>query len=94
MTCLDTDIDSVSENRIEREADRFALDAFIMEAEWDRLGSLRRADDVRAAAKHLAIHPAIIAGRLRREAGDYRKLRTLIGQGEVKPLFWPQGCSN
>jgi HTH-type transcriptional regulator / antitoxin HigA len=91
---LDTDIDSISENEIEREADRFALDAFIKEEEWDRLGSLSLADDVRAAAKHLAIHPAIIAGRLRREAGDYRKHRTLIGQGKVKQLFWPQECSN
>lgn len=86
---VDTDIDSVSENQIEREADQFALDAFITEEEWDRLGSLRLADDVRAAAKHLAINPAIIAGRLRREAGDYRKHRTLIGQGKVKELFWP-----
>jgi HTH-type transcriptional regulator / antitoxin HigA len=91
---LDTDIDAVSENEIEREADRFALDAFITEEEWDRLGALRLANDINAAAKHLAIHPAIIAGRLRREAGDYRKHRTLIGQGKVKQLFWPQDCSN
>lgn len=85
---LDTDIDSVSESLIEREADQFALNAFITEEEWDRLGSLRLADEIRAAAKHLAIDPSIIAGRLRREAGDYRKHRTLIGQGKVKPLFW------
>ncbi len=91
---LDTDIDSVSENQIEREADQFALDAFITEKQWDQLGSLRLADDVRAAARHLAINPAIIAGRLRREAGDYRKHRTLIGQGKVKQLFWPHECQN
>jgi len=84
---LDTDIDSVSEKEIERQADRFALDAFIPVAPWDRLGSLEYANDIRAAAKKLAIHPAIIAGRLRREAGDYRKHRTLIGQGEVRQLF-------
>ncbi len=84
---IDTDIDSASENQIEREADQFALNTFITEAEWDRLESLETAAEVRAAAKQLAIHPAIIAGRLRREAGDYRKHRTLIGQGKVKELF-------
>jgi len=64
------------------------LSAFIPETIWDRLGSLNHAEEIRAAAKKLAIHPAIIAGRLRREAGDYRKHRTLIGQGEVKKLFF------
>jgi HTH-type transcriptional regulator/antitoxin HigA len=91
---LDSDIDSVSENQIEREADQFALNAFIAEEEWDRLGSLCRADEIRAAARHLAIHEAIIAGRLRREAGDYRKHRTLIGQGQVRELFWPGAGRN
>ncbi len=86
---LDTDIDSASEKDIERQADRFALNSFIPAANWDRLGSLEYADEIRAAAKKLAIHPAIIAGRLRREAGDYRKHRTLIGQGEVRKLFHP-----
>ncbi len=91
---LDTDIDSVSENLIEREADQFALDAFITDEEWDKLGTLTLADDVKAAAKHLAIHPAIIAGRLRREAGDYRKHRTLVGPGKVHKLFWAHESSN
>jgi HTH-type transcriptional regulator/antitoxin HigA len=86
---LDTDIDSSSEKEIERQADRFALNAFIPVEQWDRLGKLEYADEIRVAAKKLAIHPAIIAGRLRREAGDYRKHRTLIGQGEVRQLFRP-----
>ncbi len=34
------DIDSVSENLIEREADQFALDAFITDEEWDKFGPL------------------------------------------------------
>ncbi len=86
---IDTDIDSVSEKETERQADRFALESFIPEAQWDRLGSLRLATEIRAAARQLGIHESIIAGRLRREAGDYRKHRTLIGQGKVRSLFWP-----
>ncbi len=84
---LDTDIDSASEKAIEREADRFALEAFITEEDWDKLGVLNFVDEIRAAAKKLAIDPAVIAGRLRREANDYRKHRTLIGQGKVRTLF-------
>jgi HTH-type transcriptional regulator / antitoxin HigA len=84
---LDTDIDSASEDQIELQADRFALDAFVSEEQWNRLGPMNYAEEIRAAAKKLAIHPAIIAGRLRREAGDYRKHRTLIGQNEVRNLF-------
>jgi HTH-type transcriptional regulator/antitoxin HigA len=84
---IDTDIDGASEKEIERQADGFALNAFVPEQEWDQLSSLNYADEIKAAAKKLAIHPAIIAGRLRREANDYRKHRTLIGQGKVKELF-------
>ncbi len=84
---IDTDIDGASEKEIEREADQFALNAFLSEEEWDRLSHLNYADEIKAAAKKLAIDPAIIAGRLRREANDYRKHRTLIGQGNVKELF-------
>ncbi len=84
---LDTDIDGASEKKIEIEADRFALEAFVPQETWDNLGSLRLKADIVAAAKELAIHSAIIAGRLRREAGDYRKHRTLIGQGRVRNLF-------
>jgi HTH-type transcriptional regulator/antitoxin HigA len=37
----------------------------------------------------LRIHPAIIAGRLRRETGNYKLLGDLVGQGEVRALFPP-----
>ena len=84
---LDTDIDGASEKEIEIEADRFALEAFIPREAWDDLGPLRLKAEIVAAANELAISPAVIAGRLRREAGDYRKHRTLIGQGTVKELF-------
>lgn len=84
---IDTDIDARSEKAIEREADQFALNTFISEKQWDRLGSLEYADEIKAAAIQLAIDPAIIAGRLRREANDYRKHRTLIGQGKLSEIF-------
>jgi HTH-type transcriptional regulator/antitoxin HigA len=49
------------------------------------------------AAQHLAeklrIHPAIVAGRMRYEAKNYRILTQLVGSGEVRKAFsdvtWP-----
>jgi HTH-type transcriptional regulator/antitoxin HigA len=37
-----------------------------------------------ADAKRLGISPAIIAGRIRREANDYTLLRSLVGSGEPR----------
>lgn len=81
---IDTDIDKTSEQHVEREADRFALNSFIPEEDWKNLQGLHLADEIRKAAKARSIHPSILAGRLRREAQDYRAHRTLIGQGFVK----------
>ena len=84
---IDADIDSGSEQLVEHEADRFALDNLISPDQWGKLEHLTYAKEIKDAATELQIHPAIIAGRLRRANKDYRKHRTLIGQGDLKPLF-------
>lgn len=84
---IDTDIDSASEKEIEQEADNFALNQFISPDDWEEVKHLTTAKEIRKAAKKLAIHPAILAGRLRREAQDYGRHRTLVGQGEVRYQF-------
>ncbi|MGD9419474.1 MAG: ImmA/IrrE family metallo-endopeptidase [Verrucomicrobiota bacterium JB025] len=93
---FDSDIDEKKTTRIEQEADRFALDTLIPPDAWNEVRQLHYAADIRAAAKRLRLSPAILAGRLRREAGDYRKHRTLIGQGKARAAFgfteqdWPK----
>ena len=85
---LDTDIDQKKTSKVEEEADRFALDTLIPPDVWrDQLRHLKLAVDIRSAAKRLCVSPAVVAGRLRREANDYRVHRTLVGYQEVKPLF-------
>lgn len=84
---IDADIDSGSEKEKEQEADTFALNQFISPDDWEELKHLTTAKDIRNAAKKLAIHPAILAGRLRREARDYGRHRTLVGQDEVRRQF-------
>jgi HTH-type transcriptional regulator/antitoxin HigA len=38
-------------------------------------------------AEELKIHPAIVAGRVRRETGDFTVFGDLLGQNEVRRLF-------
>ncbi len=84
---LDTDIDSQSTKAIEKQADEFALNSFISPDQWEEVRYLTTAQEIRKSATSLGISPAILAGRLRREARDYRKHRTLIGQREVRCQF-------
>ena len=85
---LDVDIDRKKTGVSETEADRFALDTLIPPGAWsEQVRQLQFAAEIRAAAKRLCVHPAVIAGRLRREANDYRIHRTLVGYNQLKTLF-------
>jgi HTH-type transcriptional regulator/antitoxin HigA len=79
-------IESPGSSPIEDEADEFAREALIPSAQWrtcvSRFTQTERA--VRADAAKLGIHPAIVAGRIRREANDYTLLPSLVGSGQVK----------
>lgn len=71
---------------IEEAADQFAYDALIPSERWrtcvSRFTQSEKA--VRADAAKLGVHPAIVAGRIRREAGDYTLLPNLVGSGQVR----------
>lgn len=74
---------------VEDEADLFAQEALIPAELWRTCVSRFTRTDraVQADAAKLGVHPAIVAGRLRREAGDYTLFRNLVGAGEVRSLF-------
>lgn len=73
----------------EQAADKLAGEALIPKIEWN--GSPAESLPSPEAAQHLArklrIHPAIVAGRMRREAGSYKILNQMIGQGKVRLCF-------
>lgn len=71
---------------IEAEADKFALDALIPEELWDQcLSRFALSEEaVKIDAETVGIHPSIIAGRIRKERGDYTILNTLVGQDQVR----------
>ena len=74
---------------IESEADQFALNALIPEDLWERcLSRFALSEEaVRIDAKNLGINPSIIAGRIRKERGNYTILRDLVGQDQVRAQF-------
>lgn len=71
---------------IEAEADKFALDALIPEDLWDQcLSRFALSEEaVKIDAETIGIDPSIIAGRIRKERGNYMILNDLIGLGQVR----------
>lgn len=82
-------LDVVSENDLEKEADSFARSTLIGDEVWQNapVRFSKSVDLARNFANAQGIHVAIVAGRLRKERKDFAKLGELVGQGEVRKLF-------
>jgi len=76
-------------DRQEKEADELAREALIPRRVWERSHArvLRSPDAAKLLADELNVHPAIVAGRMRWEAKNYKILNQMIGLGQVKCLF-------
>ncbi len=73
----------------EAQADAWAQEALIPQAVWETSG-VREGPTPMAVidvAYELKIHPAIIAGRIRYETGNYRLLSQFVGTGNVRRQF-------
>lgn len=79
----------ISELEAEREADRIAGELLIPRSIWNRSAALlhRTESAIVQLADEMRLHPAIIAGRIRREASNYRILTKMMGQGEIRKHF-------
>ena len=66
-----------------------AKEAFIPRILWRRSDAFTSPskETIEKLSKELRIHPSIVAGRLRRETGNYRQFSDMIGQGQVRCLF-------
>ncbi len=76
-------------DNLEHEADNLAKQMLVDEVIWKRAGLHSRvsSDAIHSFASELNIHPAIVAGRIQFESGDYRCHRNMLGRGEVMRLF-------
>lgn len=84
------DLDTSSEDRREAEANRLAKEAFIPRMLWKRSDAFiaPSKESIDKLSRELKIHPSVIAGRLRRETGNYRVFGDLIGLNQVRSMFF------
>lgn len=80
----------------EREADDLAANALIPEEVWKNSPAkdLPSPEAAEHLARKLRIHPAIIAGRIRREFKSYKLLSQMVGQGKVRQCFPEENWSS
>jgi HTH-type transcriptional regulator/antitoxin HigA len=94
VPCIADNLDDKTRNNAqEQQADHEASEALIPEAIW-ATAEVRRshaAEDAVSLARQLQVHPAIIAGRLRKDTDNWRLLSNLISSaGKVSDLFTNQ----
>ncbi|MBC8504152.1 MAG: ImmA/IrrE family metallo-endopeptidase [Chloroflexi bacterium] len=84
-------IDDESENPQEREANQFTHELLIGSDEWEKAApTLLEATQQNVLirfADQLSISPAIVAGRVRWERGNYQVFSQLVGNRKVRELF-------
>jgi HTH-type transcriptional regulator/antitoxin HigA len=90
------DTDAPPEDDREKQADLFAQEALLSSDKWKLSASryTRTEKAVMLDAKRFNVSPAIIAGRIRRDAGNYTLLKDLVGTGEVRRQFDFRGSLN
>jgi HTH-type transcriptional regulator/antitoxin HigA len=73
----------------EIEANRLARDSLIPQEAWRHSDAnrLKTPEAINALATDLKIHPAIVAGRIRREAGNYKLFSSMVGHRAVKKVL-------
>lgn len=78
---LDDTESDVDHDTREVEANRLARDTLIPQDLWRRSDAnrLKTPHAIRALAGQLRIHPAIVAGRIRRESGNYKLFSSMVG---------------
>ena len=83
------DLNIVSEDDKELDADYWAREASIPEATWESSEVSQNPSPmaVMALAQERGIHPAIVAGRARYERGNYRLLTQFVGSRTVRSVF-------
>ena len=87
-------VESSGGDKTEQEADRWAQNALIPPEIWgeDVIMEDPGPIAVMQMAYEAQVHPAIVAGRIRYESGNYRLLSQFVGTGEVRRQFEAMGA--
>lgn len=83
------EVETVETDNKEAEADQWAQEVLIPSDVWNKsvVRSRPTPSSVVELAHELGIHPAIIAGRVRKELHNYHLLTHYVGSGEVRKHF-------
>ena len=83
------DLNVTSQSRTEAEANRLAGEAFIPRLLWKRSEAFisPSKESIERLARDLKIHPAIIAGRIRKDSGNFSMFSDMLGHNEVRSLL-------
>jgi HTH-type transcriptional regulator / antitoxin HigA len=83
------DVEGIETDEKEAEADQWAQEALIPAEFWAASSVKENATPAAVVelAHELGIHPAIVAGRVRKELHNYRLLTHYVGNGEVRQHF-------
>jgi HTH-type transcriptional regulator / antitoxin HigA len=83
------DLEATDDSDWELGANRAATEAMIPESVWVAWRSHGTPTEagIRRFAATLRLHPAVVAGRYRRETGNYQVFSSLVGSGQVRMLF-------
>lgn len=86
------DLDYISEDLIELEADKLATNSLIPRNIWRTCLARRDLSEqsVRSFAIENGVHPAIVAGRIQHELNDYRKLSSLTNAVNVREILFSE----
>ncbi|MEZ8378775.1 ImmA/IrrE family metallo-endopeptidase [Vibrio splendidus] len=84
------DLDSTSEDIVELEADKLAGDSLIPRHIWRTCHARRDLKEASliAFSKQHGIHPAIVAGRIQNERGDYRTFSSLTNKFDTREILF------
>jgi len=85
---VDENTGEESEDVLEREADEFAENAIMPNETWQSslIRFTKSPNAIRDFAARHGLHPALVAGRIRRERG-YTEFSDMLGSGEVRPIL-------
>ncbi len=83
------DLNAEQNSAVEKEADEYASDCMIPQSIWKNLNfnEATKRREITETARELKISPAIIAGRIRHETGDFSLFSRMVGNKTVRVLF-------
>jgi HTH-type transcriptional regulator/antitoxin HigA len=79
-----------SSSKIEKQADRLAKSSIVPRQLWERCEAryTRNSASILSLAAQLSIHPALLAGMMRRELNNYRLFSDLVSEVDVRDIIF------